>query len=93
MALPATDAIEQLRSQFRGRVIGPDDDGYDEARTPFYGGIDRHPVLVARAADATDVSNVIRLAATPAWSSPCAVAATASRLTASPTASCWTCPR
>ena len=63
MALPATDAIEQLRSQFRGRVIGPDDDGYDEARTPFYGGIDRHPVLVARAADAIDVSNVVRLAA------------------------------
>ena len=63
MALPATDAIRELRSQFRGRVIGPEDEGYDEARTPFYGGIDRHPVLVARAADAIDVSNVIRLAA------------------------------
>ena len=62
MALPATDAIRELRSQFRGRVIGPEDEGYDEARTPFYGGVDRHPVLIARPADATDVSNVIRLA-------------------------------
>ena len=62
MSLPATDAIQELRGRFRGRVIGPDDDGYDEARTPFYGGIDRHPVLIARATDATDVSNVIRLA-------------------------------
>ena len=62
MALPATDAIRELRSQFRGRVIGPEDDGYDEARTPFYGAIDRHPVLIARPADSTDVSKVIRLA-------------------------------
>jgi FAD/FMN-containing dehydrogenase len=62
MGLPATDAIRELLGQFRGRVIGPDDDGYDEARTPFYGGVDRHPVLIAQAADSTDVSNVIRLA-------------------------------
>ena len=62
MGLPATDAIQELRGQIRGRVIGPGDDGYDEARTPFYGGIDRHPVLIAQAADSTDVSNVIRLA-------------------------------
>ena len=62
MALPATDAIQELRGQFRGRVIGPEDDGCDKTRTPYYGGIDRHPVLIARPADATDVSKVVQLA-------------------------------
>jgi FAD/FMN-containing dehydrogenase len=61
MSLPGTTSIQELRSQLRGRVIGPDDDAYDEARTPFYGGIDRRPAVIVRAADATDVSKVIRL--------------------------------
>ena len=92
MALPATDAIRELQGQLRGRVIGPEDDGYDEARTPFYGGIDRHPVLIARPADATDVSKVIQLARDTGLELAVR-SATASRLTASRTASCWTCRR
>ncbi len=36
-------SIPQLRSVFNGRVIAPGDAGYDEARTVFYGGIDRQP--------------------------------------------------
>jgi len=62
MSLPGTAAIQELRSQLRGRAIGPDDDGYDQARTPFYGGIDRRPAVIVRTAGATDVSHVIRLA-------------------------------
>ena len=57
-ALPIPD----LREALHGRVIAPDDDGYDEARTLFYGGMDRRPAVIARAADATDVAHVISLA-------------------------------
>ncbi len=57
-ALPIPD----LREALHGRVIAPDDDGYDEARTLFYGGMDRRPAAIARAADATDVAHVISLA-------------------------------
>ncbi len=58
----STISIPQLRAVLNGRVIMPEDDGYDEARTVFYGGIDRHPALIVRARDASDVSRVVRLA-------------------------------
>jgi len=54
-------SIPQLRSELRGRVIEPDDVGYDEARTLFYGGFDRRPAVIVRVADASDVSRVVTL--------------------------------
>jgi FAD/FMN-containing dehydrogenase len=66
MALPATHAtpiaIPPLRAAVKGRVLAPGDAGYDAARTPFYGGIDRRPAVVVRVADADDVARVIALA-------------------------------
>ncbi|MGH2658969.1 MAG: FAD-binding oxidoreductase [Actinomycetota bacterium] len=59
---PTTISIPQLRAALTGRVIAPGDAGYDEARTVFYGGIDRRPVVVARVADSTDVSHVVSVA-------------------------------
>jgi FAD/FMN-containing dehydrogenase len=61
-ANPTTISIPELRAAFNGRMITPEDAGYDEARTVFYGGFDRRPVLVVRVADATDVSRVVALA-------------------------------
>jgi FAD/FMN-containing dehydrogenase len=58
----STIPIQQLRGDLHGRVIAPDDAGYDEARTVFYGGIDRRPAVIVRAADASDVSQVVSLA-------------------------------
>ncbi len=55
-------SIPQLRAAFNGRVIAPDDARYDKARTVFYGGFDRRPAVIVRAADATDVSRVVSLA-------------------------------
>jgi FAD/FMN-containing dehydrogenase len=55
-------SLSQLRSAIKGQVIAPDDTGYDEARAVFYGGIDRRPAIIVRAADATDVSQVVSLA-------------------------------
>jgi FAD binding domain/Berberine and berberine like len=58
----AAVSIPQLRAVLNGRVITPEDAGYDEARTVFYGGIDRRPAVIVRVADATDVSRVVSLA-------------------------------
>jgi FAD/FMN-containing dehydrogenase len=58
----STLSIEKLRADLTGRVIAPEDDGYDEARTMFYGGFDRRPAAIVRVADETDVSRVIALA-------------------------------
>jgi FAD/FMN-containing dehydrogenase len=55
-------SIPQLRSVLSGNVIAPEDATYDEARTVFYGGIDRRPALIARAKSAADVSRVVSLA-------------------------------
>jgi FAD/FMN-containing dehydrogenase len=57
----STQTIPQL-SGVVGRVIGPDDAGYDKARTSFYGGVDRRPAAIVRVADANDVARVISLA-------------------------------
>ncbi|HML21178.1 MAG TPA: FAD-binding oxidoreductase [Aggregatilinea sp.] len=55
-------SIPDLRAAIKGRVIAPGEPGYDESRTTFYGGFDRHPAVVVRAADANDVAHVVLLA-------------------------------
>ena len=59
---PTAVSVPQLRATLKGQVIAPQDAGYDEARTVFYGGFDRHPAAIVRVADATDVSHVVTLA-------------------------------
>ena len=61
-APPDTSPVRELRHLLSGQVIAPADDEYDEARTLFYGGHDRRPAVIARVADATDVSSVVRVA-------------------------------
>jgi FAD/FMN-containing dehydrogenase len=58
----ATVSIPQLKAEFDGRVIAPDDTGYDQARTVFAGGIDRRPAVIIRPADANEVARVVSLA-------------------------------
>jgi FAD/FMN-containing dehydrogenase len=53
---------EPLRADLTGRVIGPDDQDYDQARTVFYGGFDRRPAAIARVANANDVARAVRFA-------------------------------
>jgi FAD/FMN-containing dehydrogenase len=64
MPRSASSTIEfpRLRAAVDGRVITPDDAGYDQARTIFYGGFDRRPAAIVRPADATQVAQVINLA-------------------------------
>ncbi|HEX6844486.1 MAG TPA: FAD-binding oxidoreductase [Actinomycetota bacterium] len=60
--MSAAVSVPQLRDAVAGAVIAPDDAAYDDARTPFYGGIDRRPAAIVRATDADDVRRVVTLA-------------------------------
>ncbi|HZN77433.1 MAG TPA: FAD-binding oxidoreductase [Micromonosporaceae bacterium] len=55
--------MPQLREAFDGRVIAPDDSGYDAARAVFYGGYDRRPAVIVRPLNADEVARVVSLAA------------------------------
>jgi hypothetical protein len=55
LLLPSSPAIHR----FTGTLIGPDDDGYDEARRVYNGMIDRYPALIARCESVADVSAAI----------------------------------
>ena len=52
----------QTRDLIQGRILTPEDPGYDAARTVFLGDVDRRPALIARPTDAADVARVIALA-------------------------------
>ena len=54
--------IEELRTHFRGALLRPGEEGYDEARRIWNGAIDRNPALIARCAGADDVAEAIRFA-------------------------------
>jgi FAD/FMN-containing dehydrogenase len=54
--------ISNLRADLNGKLIAPDDPGYDDARGVFFTGFDRRPAAIVRVADASDVSRVVDLA-------------------------------
>jgi FAD/FMN-containing dehydrogenase len=54
--------IGELRTRFRGALLRPGEEGYDEARRVWNGAIDRRPALIARCAGADDVSEAVRYA-------------------------------
>ena len=54
--------IEAFRASLRGRLLRPDDEGYDAARRVWNGMIDRHPALIARCAGVADVVAAVEFA-------------------------------
>jgi len=54
--------IDDLRTRFRGALLRPGEEGYDEARRIWNGAIDRRPALIARCAGADDVAEAVRFA-------------------------------
>src|SRR5262245_26174528 len=62
LLMRSTISIPSLRGSLRGRVLAPNDAGYDQARTVFYGGFDRRPAAIIRAADPGDVARAVELA-------------------------------
>jgi hypothetical protein len=55
-------AIAELRARFRGALLRPGEEGYEEARRVWNGAIDRRPALIARCAGADDVVEAVRFA-------------------------------
>ena len=53
-------AFAELRAGFRGALLRPGEEGYDEARRVWNGAIDRRPALIARCAGADDVVEAVR---------------------------------
>lgn len=47
--------LDAFKASLRGKLIGPDDEGYDEARKVYNAMIDRRPGLIAYCVDVADV--------------------------------------
>jgi hypothetical protein len=55
-------AVAALRARFRGALLRPGEEGYEEARRIWNGAIDRRPGLIARCACTDDVVEAVRFA-------------------------------
>ncbi len=55
-------ALERLRASLRGRLLLPNDDGYDGARTVWNAMIDRRPALVVCCAGVADIRQAVTFA-------------------------------
>lgn len=59
-----TDTIavpDEMRASFTGRLLGPDDAGYEEARKVHNGLVDKRPALIARCQTTADVVDAVQL--------------------------------
>jgi FAD binding domain len=52
-------AVSPLENSFSGRLLLPDDDGYETARRVHNGMIDRHPAIIACCLQTADVVNAL----------------------------------
>jgi FAD binding domain/Berberine and berberine like len=55
-------ALEPLRQRLEGKLVGPHDDGWDAARTPWSLAVDQRPEAVVVAASTRDVVETVRFA-------------------------------
>lgn len=64
MAIGTVDEqrVREFRASLRGRVLTPQDSGYDEARTVWNGMINKHPAIIVQCADARDVMAAVAFA-------------------------------
>ena len=62
MVEASEEVYSSLQRQFKGNLLRPGDDGYEEARVIWNGMVARTPGLIARCADVSDVQNAVRAA-------------------------------
>jgi FAD/FMN-containing dehydrogenase len=58
--MPNNAATETFRASLRGKLIEPNDPGYDSARKVYNAMIDRSPALIAQCADVADVIAAVK---------------------------------
>jgi FAD/FMN-containing dehydrogenase len=63
VTIQPTISFHELAERLAGEVITPDHPDYDAARRVWNGMIDKHPAVIARCADADDVTVAVRFAA------------------------------
>ena len=59
--MPQATTLDDLKD-VAGRVITPDDPGYDQSRAVFYGDIDKRPVAIVRVSGVDDIRRAIEAA-------------------------------
>jgi FAD/FMN-containing dehydrogenase len=62
VAMQSKEALTKLSGAIEGRVLGPDDSAYDEARQIWNAMIDRRPALIVQPANGDDVAPAIQFA-------------------------------
>src|SRR5581483_6203179 len=64
MAQPqiATSALTSLRGNFAGNILQPGDGEYNNARALFNGMVDKHPAVIARPRNDSDIVAAINFA-------------------------------
>ena len=62
MAMQSKEVLTKLSGAIKGRVLGPDDSAYDEARQIWNAMIDRRPAVIVQPADGDDVVSAIKFA-------------------------------
>ena len=60
--LSIAEAVSGLAGAFSGRLIQPEDGGYDEARRVHNGMVDKRPALIAQCGGTADVAEAVNLA-------------------------------
>ena len=55
-------AVSEIANTFAGRLLQPDDAGYEDARRVHNGMVDKRPALIARCRGVADVVAAIKLA-------------------------------
>jgi FAD/FMN-containing dehydrogenase len=63
IATPVAVVARQELTGFEGRLIGPEDVDYDDARKVYNALIDKRPAVIARCATVADVQKAVRFAA------------------------------
>ena len=61
-ATPLTEAVDELAKTFSGRILRPNDTGYEDARMVHNGLIDKRPAVIARCRGLADIADAVMMA-------------------------------